>query len=99
MRGRTALLAPAGEMDHCSVPALDHALKTLPVLLDGVLLDMSGVTFMDSAGLNFLHRLAAYGHRHAIPVLALHWSGQPRRTLELSGCRSRYGLPAKGARP
>lgn len=86
MHGRTAILAPHGEVDHHSVPALDQALSALPARRDAVLLDMSAVAFMDSAGLDFLRRLHAYGRQNAIVVMALHWRGQPRRLMEHSGC-------------
>ncbi|MFE9438192.1 ANTAR domain-containing protein [Streptomyces sp. NPDC006602] len=80
-----AVLVPRGELVH---GATDILAKTLAELPDGVHkleLDMTGVIFMDTAGLEFLDTLGDYGRRHGIPVVTVNWDGQPLRILELVG--------------
>ncbi|KOU56876.1 hypothetical protein ADK57_40815 [Streptomyces sp. MMG1533] len=80
-----AVLAPRGELIHGSADVLAKALAELPDGTSRVELDMTGVLFMDTAGLEFLETLGDYGHRHGIPVMTANWDGQPRRILELVG--------------
>ncbi|MFD7662011.1 STAS domain-containing protein [Streptomyces sp. NPDC059788] len=81
--GSCAVLTVRGEIDYGTVPVLDEALDALPSGLGSVVLEMTGVTFMDSAGLHFLRRLEAYGLRQRIPVRALNLRRQPQRVMEL----------------
>ncbi|MDN3020402.1 ANTAR domain-containing protein [Streptomyces sp. S.PB5] len=87
--GRTqagrAELRPRGELVHGCADVLDETLTALPDGVRRVELDMADVVFMDTAGLQFLELLDHYGRRRDIPVTATHWSGQPRRILELAG--------------
>ncbi|KAA6213230.1 anti-sigma factor antagonist [Streptomyces albofaciens JCM 4342] len=82
--GSSAVLTVRGEIDYGTVPVLDQAVAELPSGLGSVVLEMTGVTFMDAAGLHFLRRLDAYGRRRQIPVRALNLRRQPRRVLELA---------------
>ncbi|WP_030043750.1 ANTAR domain-containing protein, partial [Streptomyces resistomycificus] len=61
-------------------------------------LDMTAVTFMDTAGLQFLETLGDYGHRHGIPVTTVNWDVQPRRILRLAGLDTTDPLHARDAR-
>ncbi|PWI18575.1 hypothetical protein DI272_33895 [Streptomyces sp. Act143] len=89
IQGRThagrAELRPRGELVHGCADVLDRTLTTLPDGVRRVELDMADVVFMDTAGLQFLDLLDDYGRRRHIPVTTTHWSGQPRRILELAG--------------
>ncbi|MFI9829293.1 ANTAR domain-containing response regulator [Streptomyces sp. NPDC051913] len=89
IRGRTyagrAELRPRGELVHGCADVLDETLTALPSDVRRVELDMADVVFMDTAGLQFLELLDHYGRHRHIPVAATHWSGQPRRILELAG--------------
>ncbi|MES5821311.1 ANTAR domain-containing protein [Streptomyces sp. RG80] len=80
-----AELRPRGELVHGSAAVLDETLSALPEGVRRVELDMTGVVFMDTAGLQFLEFLDAYRQRRRIPVAATRWTGQPRRILELAG--------------
>ncbi|MET7472933.1 ANTAR domain-containing protein [Streptomyces sp. NPDC005648] len=80
-----AVLTARGELVHGCAEALARTLEGLPERPTRVELDMTGVEFMDTAGLQFLDELSAYGRHHHIPVRATHWNGQPRRILELAG--------------
>ncbi|TQL22649.1 ANTAR domain-containing response regulator [Streptomyces sp. SLBN-134] len=80
-----ALLTPRGELVRGSARTLAEKLAQLPVGTARVDLDMSGVYFMDTAGLEFLEVLRDHGRRRSMPVTATRWNGQPRRILELAG--------------
>ncbi|GGV58055.1 hypothetical protein GCM10010294_05320 [Streptomyces griseoloalbus] len=87
--GRTdadrALLTPRGELVRGCADILAERLARLPAGTARVDLDMSGVYFMDTAGLEFLEVLRDHGRRRSMPVTATRWNGQPRRILELAG--------------
>jgi anti-sigma B factor antagonist len=57
----TAVVQVAGELDLVSVPTLAEVLRDLEPPCDRVILDLSGLTFIDSTGL----RLAITEHRRA----------------------------------
>ncbi|MFI8303872.1 STAS domain-containing protein [Streptomyces sp. NPDC085927] len=52
------VLHPTGEIDHHTCGQLRQALDTLPADRPRVVIDLSGVPFMDSSGINIL--IAAY---------------------------------------
>lgn len=87
--GRTeqgrALLDARGELVLGCTDTLVEALAALPAGVVRVELDVSGVSFMDTAGLESLDVLSAYGRRRGVPVAATGWRDQPRRILELVG--------------
>ncbi|MFG3207152.1 STAS domain-containing protein [Streptomyces sp. NPDC048192] len=78
-----------GEMDLQTCPQLARAAAVIPLRGTPLYLDVSGVPFMDSSGLNLLvslrRRLDAEGSRLAITGL----QSQPTRLLQLTGV---YGL-------
>ncbi|MEV0977974.1 ANTAR domain-containing protein [Streptomyces sp. NPDC049915] len=83
--GGRAELRPRGELVHGCARTLADTLGELPDGVREIELDMSGVHFMDTAGLGFLDLLDDHRHRHGVPVRTAHWQGQPRRILELAG--------------
>ncbi|MFG2512879.1 ANTAR domain-containing response regulator [Streptomyces sp. NPDC048584] len=87
--GRTdagrALLTPRGELVRGCAQVLAAKLAELPTDTARVDVDMSGVYFMDTGGLEFLEVLRDHGRRRSVPVTATRWNGQPRRVLELAG--------------
>ncbi|MFI2377365.1 ANTAR domain-containing protein [Streptomyces sp. NPDC018964] len=87
--GRTdadrALLTPRGELVRGCARVLAEKLARLPAGTARVDVDMSGVRFMDTGGLEFLEVLRDHGRRRSVPVTATRWNGQPRRVLELAG--------------
>ncbi|MFF4757221.1 ANTAR domain-containing response regulator [Streptomyces sp. NPDC001292] len=78
-------LTARGELVHGCAEALAQALAELPPDIGRVDLDVSGVTFMDTAGLELLDTLDDRGRRPPVRVTATGWTGQPRRVLELTG--------------
>lgn len=89
IRGRVdadrAELTPRGELVHGCADILARTLAGLPATVTRVDLDMAGVHFMDTAGLQFLDVLADHGRQRSLKVTATNWNGQPRRILELAG--------------
>ncbi|MFF5981473.1 ANTAR domain-containing protein [Streptomyces olindensis] len=80
-----AELTPRGELVHGCADILARTLSDLPPTVTRVDLDMGGVHFMDTAGLQFLDVLGDYARQRALTVTATNWNGQPRRILELAG--------------
>lgn len=80
-----ALLTPRGELVRGCAQILAEKLAGLPAGTARVDVDMSGVYFMDTEGLEFLEVLRDHGRRRSVPVTATRWNGQPRRILELAG--------------
>lgn len=102
--GRTApgraRLRPRGELVYGCTGPLAETLAALPAETRRIELDMSGVTFMDTAGLQFLDVLYDHARRHGVSVETGNWNDQPRRILELAG-RGEAGVadPAPQASP
>ncbi|WP_306325783.1 STAS domain-containing protein [Streptomyces venezuelae] len=75
----------SGEMDLTSRASLEAATRVTPPAGAPLCLDMSGVTFMDSSGLNFLltlrRRLTAHGSRLVLTGIR----DAPMRVLALTG--------------
>ncbi|MBR8641529.1 ANTAR domain-containing protein [Streptomyces tuirus] len=78
-------LTPRGELVHGCAETLAKTLAELPHTITRVDLDMRGVHFMDTAGLQFLNVLGDYGRQRSLTVTTRNWNGQPRRILELAG--------------
>ncbi|WP_240967718.1 ANTAR domain-containing protein [Streptomyces composti] len=85
MDGDRALLTPCGMLGQGCVRSLAGTLARLPAGTARVDVDMSGVHFMDTAGLRFLDVLRDFARRRSLPVTATRWNGQPRRMLESAG--------------
>lgn len=84
--GRTVELRLVGEIDMATAPLVEDALSSAIVAeRDLVMIDLSGVDFMDSSGLNALingrNRLGGNGAKLVISGM----SDQVRRLFELSG--------------
>ncbi len=92
-RAGTSELRVWGELDMASAPPLQDRLLALVGEGRRVVLDLSGLTFMDSSGLNLLLGVArAAGEQGgALTVAAV--SAEVRRVLDLSGVAERLGLP------
>ncbi|MFI7019533.1 ANTAR domain-containing response regulator [Streptomyces sp. NPDC050164] len=80
-----AELTPCGELVHGCAETLARTLAELPPTITRVDLDMGGVHFMDTAGLQFLDVLGDFARRRFVTVTTTNWHGQPRRILELAG--------------
>jgi anti-sigma B factor antagonist len=80
-----------GELDIASADLLDSTLRTLAQRSHGrVVIDLSGVQFMDSAGLRALVRARERMDAGGRWLVTRGAAGQPRRLLDIG--RVRYGL-------
>ena len=87
----SAIVHVVGEMDIASSEMLDSALRSLVQRSHGrVIVDLSRVTFMDSAGLRALVRARERMDACGRWLVTRGASGQPRRLLDIG--RIRYGL-------
>ena len=83
--GDRCVLMPAGELDLFTVPDLTRALRTCERRARTLVLDLSRVRFLDSAGIGLLlaqHRRAQKGGT-SFSITNPH--GEVRRVLEISG--------------
>jgi anti-anti-sigma regulatory factor len=92
-----AELTPRGELVHGCAETLAKTLADLPATVARVDLDMGGVHFMDTAGLQFLEVLGDHGRQRSLTVTATNWNGQPRRILELAGLDTTDPLTGRAA--
>lgn len=84
-RGGTRL-EPLGELDLATAGALDEALRAwLDDPAGGELVvDLSGVTFMDSSGLRAVLVASSEATEHGRRIVVLPGDGQARRVIELA---------------
>ena len=54
--GSYPVLRVSGEIDLATAPALDESLESIPVGVEPIIVDLSGVGFLDSSGLSVLIR-------------------------------------------
>ncbi|MFF0549697.1 STAS domain-containing protein [Streptomyces sp. NPDC004311] len=80
--GPTAYLAPVGELDLDTRPALDRLQEELDEA-DVVACDVGKLTFLDVVGLHGLLDLARRLDERGIAFFAYNWQPQPRRLLDL----------------
>jgi anti-anti-sigma factor len=85
-------LAVRGEIVHGALETLGGVLAGLPAEAGAVVLDMAGVTFMDSTGLALLEELEDFQRRTEIRVRTVNWTGQPRRVLEFTAFGAGEGV-------
>ena len=82
----TRVLRATGELDIAVVPALLPDVPALVGTAESVVLDLSGVTFIDSSGVRFLDRVARECDRRETPFrVAAPPGSPPRRVLEIVG--------------
>ena len=88
-----ALLVVVGEVDAASSPMLHEACVDLASITGRLVLDLSGVTFMDSAGLHVLIRLGQL--EGGSTVVVRNPSGQVRHLLQITDLASRFLEPTE----
>lgn len=75
-----------GEVDHGNAELVEQDVLTATRAAVGVVIDLSGVTFLDSAGLRCVDRLVtAFRNRQAPVVVVAPEQGVVRFTLDLIG--------------
>jgi anti-sigma B factor antagonist len=82
---RTVVVA-TGELDLATTPQLEAELgRVLDRAGAGVVLDLRGLTFIDSSGVHLLMRSQDEAHRRDIGLTVLTGPGAVRRALDLCG--------------
>jgi anti-anti-sigma factor len=84
-----------GELDMATADALSQLLKEESMDGDPVVLDFSGVSFMDSSGLRAVLERAGQQNRQG-PVVITNPSRQVRRVLDISIPDGAPGLEVRG---
>jgi anti-sigma B factor antagonist len=80
------LLTLSGELDVVSVPTVLEHVPALVADAAAVVVDLRDVTFLDSSGVRFLHRLAHTGATSGTGVRVVAPSGsRARRVLDIVG--------------
>lgn len=79
--GAWAIVSVRGEIDVSTAGSLEAAVRTCLASSGRVIIDLSGVQFMDSTGLNVLVRAQSSGNESASGVLRL--AGVPDRVSKL----------------
>jgi len=85
MDGASHVLELQGELDLASVGALYTAVDSLAPEAHEIVLDMGGLTFMDSTGLYVLLRLRGVCRDHHSRLVLCSVSPRIRRLLEITG--------------
>jgi anti-anti-sigma factor len=79
--GAWAIVSVRGEIDVSTASSLEDALRACVASSGKVIIDLSGVRFMDSTGLNVLIRVQSGGPGQPPPVLRL--AAVPERVTKL----------------
>ncbi|WP_052852180.1 STAS domain-containing protein [Streptomyces avicenniae] len=79
----SVVMAPHGELDYDTLSDIEDALTRLPVSAGPVVLDMTGVSFMDLAGLRLAYLLANEEPVAGRIVMARGWRPQPEKLMRL----------------
>jgi len=83
--GDTTLVRLSGEMDIACEDYFEQSMRPLEQEGSWVVLDLSGLTFMDSTGLRLILRAWDQSRRDGFQLAVLPGTGPARRTLEVSG--------------
>ena len=85
-QGERVVVGAWGELDLASATEFEAKLRqAIKGSASGVVLDLGGVTFMDSAGLHVLISAAAVAHGTGRQLIVLRGSEQVRQVIEMSG--------------
>jgi len=83
--GSTGRVVLAGDVDMAARPAVEAALRTACSTWRMVVVDVSGVTFMDSSGLNAMVAANRFAEEHETELVVTSPTEQVRRLFELAG--------------
>ena len=84
--GRTTRIAPSGELDIASAPEFEQAIADATAEPGaGLVLDLRGLTFMDSTGLRALAQTNARADEAGFALSIYRGPRQIERVLEISG--------------
>jgi anti-sigma B factor antagonist len=85
--GHQAILAASGDVDLASAPRLDAAIEAAVHTADvqAVVVDLTGVTFLDSSGISVLLRGRRLADEHSLRYRVVGAQGLVLTVLELTG--------------
>lgn len=84
-QGASLILSITGEVDISNIDSVAAAIYALPNTEDGLLIDLTGVTYLDSSAVSLLHDLAMRLRNRAQRLIVTSPPGTPpRRILELT---------------
>ena len=86
----TSIISPQGDVDIATAPNLEEDIRAALESSTSVVIDLSGVTFMDSSGIAVLIRAADTAANRNAVLRVRSSSGQVRRLLELTGLIDRF---------
>jgi anti-sigma B factor antagonist len=92
LAGRTAVIALGGELDLAGAAALEHELAGLDA--DTVVVDLSGLEFMDSSGLRALAVAAQRAERSGRRFALVPGAAQVMRVFDITRMRERLEFVA-----
>jgi anti-sigma B factor antagonist len=78
----------SGELDHATAPVLVAAAQSLADEPGDLVVDLGGLTFVDSAGLNTLVELGVAAHDRGCSLRLRNVTGHVRRVVTLGGLTS-----------
>lgn len=85
-RAGDGVVLVSGELDILTAPLLEAELRDAAVAsTDDLVVDLAGVSFMDSAGMNVLVRLYKVLDKDSRALVLRNTTGSVRRVLELGG--------------
>jgi anti-anti-sigma factor len=90
--GQDGVISVSGDIDMAGGPVLDAALATAETKRDDVVIDLQGVTFVDSSGLRSLLGAARRADQRGRRVALLHVGREVNRLFELTGTRAMFDL-------
>jgi anti-anti-sigma factor len=83
--GAGLVLAISGELDISNIDSIAHAIYALPNTEEGLLIDLSDVTYLDSSAVSLLHDLAMRLRSRAQRMIVVSPpQSPPRRILDLT---------------
>ncbi|MGK5498145.1 STAS domain-containing protein [Streptomyces sp. URMC 125] len=88
----TVVLRPSGEIDHESAPALAGSVREAEGDWQGLVVDLSRVSFMDSAGLHALVALERRCRERGGHLVLTGVRDQPARLLDLVGLTEAFTI-------
>jgi anti-sigma B factor antagonist len=98
-RRQAVHVCPAGELDLSTVPELDARLAEVHLAgFDTVVLDLSGVTFLDSCGVHLVMRWVRRSADERFEFAVIVGSDVVERVLELTGVKPHLLDGAQGGR-
>lgn len=83
--GRVAVLSAQGEVDIATSAVLRKALESIPAAADTIVIDLAGVSFLDSTGLGVLIGARRRLHRSGVRIMVVNAAPAVWRVFKITG--------------